>query len=69
MVVALSLVFFATRYAYGLYETSTLLVIAYAILNFPLGARLHPRVGRPDPAAAAGGRTLARPRPIAVFRG
>jgi iron(III) transport system permease protein len=36
VVIALSLVFFATRYAYGLYETSTLLVIAYAILNFPL---------------------------------
>ena len=36
VVIALSLVFLATRYAYGLYETSTLLVIAYAILNFPL---------------------------------
>jgi iron(III) transport system permease protein len=36
VVIALSLVFFATRYAYGLYETSALLVAAYVILNFPL---------------------------------
>jgi iron(III) transport system permease protein len=36
VVIALSLVFFATRYAFGLYETSVLLVAAYAILNFPL---------------------------------
>jgi iron(III) transport system permease protein len=36
VVIALSLVFFATRYFFSLYETSTLLVIAYAILNFPL---------------------------------
>ena len=36
VVIALSLVFFATRYAYGLYQTGFLLVVAYAILNFPL---------------------------------
>jgi iron(III) transport system permease protein len=36
VVIALSLVFFATHYAYALYETSTLLVLAYAILHFPL---------------------------------
>jgi iron(III) transport system permease protein len=36
VVIALSLVFFATRYAYGLYQTSFLLVAAYAILHFPL---------------------------------
>ncbi len=36
VVVALSLVFFATHYVYALYETSTLLVVAYAILHFPL---------------------------------
>ena len=36
VVIALSLVFFATRYVFGLYETSTLLVAAYVILNFPL---------------------------------
>jgi iron(III) transport system permease protein len=36
VVIALSLVFLATRYAYGLYQTSVLLVAAYAILHFPL---------------------------------
>jgi iron(III) transport system permease protein len=36
VVIALSLVFFATRYAFGLYQTSTLLIVAYAILHFPL---------------------------------
>jgi iron(III) transport system permease protein len=36
VVIALSLVFFATRYAYGLYQTGFLLVLAYAILSFPL---------------------------------
>jgi iron(III) transport system permease protein len=36
VVIALSLVFFATRYAYGLYQTGFLLIVAYAILNFPL---------------------------------
>jgi iron(III) transport system permease protein len=36
VVIALSLVFFATRYAFGLYQTSTLLVIAYAVMHFPL---------------------------------
>jgi iron(III) transport system permease protein len=36
VVIALSLVFFATTYAYGLYQTSALLVAAYAIMHFPL---------------------------------
>ncbi len=36
VVIALSLVYFATHYAYALYQTSTLLVVAYAILHFPL---------------------------------
>jgi iron(III) transport system permease protein len=36
VVVALSLVFFATHYAYHLYQSSLLLVAAYAVLHFPL---------------------------------
>ncbi len=36
VVVALSLVFFATRYTFGLYQTSLLLITAYAIMHFPL---------------------------------
>ncbi len=36
VVIALSLVFFAIRYAFSLYQTSALLVFAYALLFFPL---------------------------------
>jgi iron(III) transport system permease protein len=36
VVIALSLVFFAVRYAFPLYQQSSLLVIAYALLFFPL---------------------------------
>jgi iron(III) transport system permease protein len=36
VVIALSLVFFATRYAFSLYQSSELLVVAYALLCFPL---------------------------------
>ncbi len=36
VVIALSLVFFAIRYAFSFYQTSTLLVLAYALLFFPL---------------------------------
>jgi iron(III) transport system permease protein len=52
VVIALSLVFFATRYDYGLYQSQTLLVMAYAMLNYPLAlvcvrtsaAQLPPRL-------------------------
>ncbi len=37
VVIALSLVFLAINYVYPLYQTSTLLVVAYAMLFFPLG--------------------------------
>jgi iron(III) transport system permease protein len=36
VVIALSLAFFAVNFVYGIYETSTLLIIAYALLSFPL---------------------------------
>lgn len=36
LVIALALVYFATNFAHRLYQTSTLLVVAYAILFFPL---------------------------------
>ncbi len=36
VVVALSLVYFATHYAFGLYQTSLLVIVAYAIMHFPL---------------------------------
>jgi iron(III) transport system permease protein len=36
LVIALSLVFFAVRLAYPLYQSPTLLVIAYAVMFFPM---------------------------------
>ncbi len=36
VVVALSLVYFATHHAFGLYQTSALVIVAYAIMHFPL---------------------------------
>ena len=36
VVVALSLVFFAVRYVFSIYQTSTLLVLAYSLLFFPM---------------------------------
>jgi iron(III) transport system permease protein len=36
LVIALALVYFATHYAHRFYQTSSLLVVAYAILFFPL---------------------------------
>jgi iron(III) transport system permease protein len=67
VVIALSLVFFATRYAYGLYETSTLLVIAYAILNFALAlVCVRTSVAQIPPRLPEVGRSLGRGS-IAVF--
>ncbi len=67
VVVALSLVFFSVRWAFSLYQTSALLIIAYALLFFPLAlvcvrasaAQLSPRLGEV-------GRSLGRP-PLVVF--
>jgi iron(III) transport system permease protein len=36
VVVALSLVYFATHYFFDVYQTGTLLVVAYAVMHFPL---------------------------------
>jgi iron(III) transport system permease protein len=67
VVIALSLVFFATRYAYGLYETSTLLVIAYAILNFPLAlVCIRASAAQIPSRLPEVGRSLGR-GPVAVF--
>jgi iron(III) transport system permease protein len=67
VVIALSLVFFATRYAFGLYETSTLLVAAYVILNFPLAlVCVKASVAHVPPRLTDVGRSLGR-GPIAVF--
>jgi iron(III) transport system permease protein len=67
VVVALALVFFATRYYYVVYQTSVLLVAAYAILHFPLALVCVKTSVAQAPARLADiGRSLGR-GPIAVF--
>ena len=64
---ALALVFFATRYAIGIYETSTLLVAAYALLGFPLAlVCVKSSVVQLPTALVDVGRSLGR-RPPSVF--
>jgi iron(III) transport system permease protein len=67
VVVALSLVFLATHYAYWLYQTSVLLVTAYAILHFPLAlVCVKTSVAQAPARLADVGRSLGR-GPVAVF--
>ena len=64
---ALSLVFFTTRYVYGLYETSLLLIIAYALLGFPLAlVCLRTSVAQLSPTLPDVARSLGR-GPITAF--
>jgi iron(III) transport system permease protein len=67
VVIALSLVFLATRYAYGLYQTSVLLVVAYVILHFPLAlVCVKTSVAQASARLFDVGRSLGR-SPVAVF--
>ena len=67
VVIALSLVFFAVRYALPVYQTSVLLVIAYALLFFPLAlVCLRASAAQASPALTEMGRSLGC-RPAAVF--
>ncbi|HTZ10206.1 MAG TPA: iron ABC transporter permease [Acidimicrobiales bacterium] len=69
VVVALSFVFLATHYLYGLYETSALLVAAYAILHFPLAlVCVKASVAQAPPRLADVGRSLGRPAPSVFVR-
>ncbi|HTA13433.1 MAG TPA: iron ABC transporter permease [Solirubrobacteraceae bacterium] len=67
VVIALSLVFFATRYAYSLYQTSLLLIVAYAIMHFPLAlVCIKTSVAQAPARLADVGHSLGR-GPVAVF--
>jgi iron(III) transport system permease protein len=67
VVVALSLVFFAIHYAYRLYQTSALLIVAYAIMHFPLAlVCIKASVSQAPARLADVGRSLGR-GPVAVF--
>jgi iron(III) transport system permease protein len=67
VVIALSLVFFAVRYALPLYQSSVLLVIAYAMLFFPLAlVCVRASAVQASPRLAEMGRSLGY-RPSQVF--
>ena len=67
MVIALSLVYFATRYAYGVYQTGLLLVAAYAILHFPLAlVCVKTSVAQAPSQLSDVGRSLGK-GPVVVF--
>ena len=66
LVIGLALVFFASRYAPALYQTTSLVVVAYVIRFLPeaLGA-VRSSLSRVDPALEEAARSLGR-RPLAV---
>jgi iron(III) transport system permease protein len=67
VVVALALVFFATHYAFHLYQSSVLLVVAYAMLHFPLAfVCVKTSVVQAPPRLVDVGRSLGR-GPLSVF--
>ena len=68
LVIALALVFFASRWAYFLYQRPLLLVVAYAILFFPLAlVAVKASVARAPIGLEDVGRSLGR-KPTEVFR-
>jgi iron(III) transport system permease protein len=67
VVIALSLVYFATRYAFGVYQTGLLLVAAYTILHFPLAlVCVKASVAQAPAGLSDVGRSLGK-RPAVVF--
>ena len=67
VVVALSLVYFATHYAFGLYQTSALVIVAYAIMHFPLAlVCIRASVAQAPARLADVGQSLGR-GPVVVF--
>jgi len=66
VVVALSLVFLSVRYAYGAYQTTLLLVVAYAVLFLPLAVgAVRASAAQSPPALEEVARSLGRsPRQV-----
>ncbi|HEX4442311.1 MAG TPA: iron ABC transporter permease [Galbitalea sp.] len=61
VVIAVSLIFLALRFAFGLYETSWLVIVGYAIITFPLALSCVKTSVRQAPAElTAMGRSLGR---------
>ncbi len=68
LVIALSLVFFAINYAFRMYQTSALLIVAYAILFFPLALIcVLASAGQAPTGLEEVARSLGS-RPLAAFR-
>jgi iron(III) transport system permease protein len=69
VVIALSLIFLALRFVFGLYETSWLVIIGYAIITFPLALSCVKTSVRQAPAElTAVGRSLGRSAPFVFLR-
>jgi iron(III) transport system permease protein len=68
LVIALGLVAFSVRYAFSLYQSSTELIVAYAILFLPLAlVGVRSAMAQSSPALEEVGRSLGS-RPMEVFR-
>jgi iron(III) transport system permease protein len=68
LVVGLALVYFTIRYAYGLYQTPLLLIVAYTVLFLPLALiAVQPAVAQLTPTLEDAARSLGS-RPPAVLR-
>jgi iron(III) transport system permease protein len=68
LVIGLSLVYFSIHYAPRLYQKSSLLVLAYAILFFPLAlVCVRASMAQADPGLEEAARSLGR-GPLTVFR-
>jgi iron(III) transport system permease protein len=69
VVIALSLVFLSLNIAFGLYETSWLVIVGYAIITFPLALSCMKTSVRQAPAGLTTvGRSLGRSAPFVFFR-
>ena len=70
LVIALALTYFSNRYAGGfLYQSSVLLVLAYALMFFPLAlVAVRASVAQSPPALEEVGRSLGRPRREVLWR-
>jgi iron(III) transport system permease protein len=68
LIIALALAYFAVRHAFALYQSSLLLVTAYAVLGFPLALiAIRPSIAQASPRLEEAARSLGQP-PLAVFR-
>jgi iron(III) transport system permease protein len=70
LVIALALTYFSERYAAGLlYQSSTMLIAAYAIMFFPLAlVAVRASVAQAPPGLEEVGRSLGRPRLQVLWR-